>query len=156
MHGSRNLCQGGSRSVWCFFFFSTQLILQKSNGQFQRNLSFFKVPEGGPSFSREGPILNCLFHRNPYNLWFSRGGGSGPPVPPSGSALALHITVLLYWTAIKPNVFLLRFETCTAWKVSEFTLFRLLYEITQISSMTSYAGNEYANYDGKHVKWSYF
>ena len=29
-----------------FFFFSPQLILQKSNGQFQRNLSFFKVPEG--------------------------------------------------------------------------------------------------------------
>ena len=27
------------------FFFSPQLILQKSNGQFQRNLSFFKVPE---------------------------------------------------------------------------------------------------------------
>ena len=32
--------------VFFFFFFSPQLILQKSNGQFQRNLSFFKVPEG--------------------------------------------------------------------------------------------------------------
>ena len=39
-----------------FFFFSPQLILQKSNGQFQRNLSFFNVPEGGPTFSRGGPI----------------------------------------------------------------------------------------------------
>ena len=44
-----------------FFFFSPQLILQKSNGHFQRNLSFFKVPEvvqhflgGGPTFSRGG------------------------------------------------------------------------------------------------------
>ena len=37
-------------------FFSPQLILQKSNGQFQRNLSFFKAPDGvqffpgGPTF----------------------------------------------------------------------------------------------------------
>ena len=43
-----------------FVFFSPQLILQKSNGQFQRNLSFFKVPEGvqhfpgGSNFFREG------------------------------------------------------------------------------------------------------
>ena len=50
MHGSRNFCQGGpgqsakkKAPTTCFFF--SQLILQKSNGQFQRNLSFFKVPE---------------------------------------------------------------------------------------------------------------
>ena len=30
--------------TFVFFFFSPQLILQKSNGQFQRNISFFKVP----------------------------------------------------------------------------------------------------------------
>ena len=45
-----------SDNVFFFFFFSfflsPQLILQKSNGQFQRNLSFFKVPEGGSTFSR--------------------------------------------------------------------------------------------------------
>ena len=41
-------------------FFSPQLILQKSNGQFLGNLSFFMVPEGvqhfpgGPTFSRGG------------------------------------------------------------------------------------------------------
>ena len=52
--------------------FSPQLILQKSNGQFQRNLSFLKVPEGvqhfpgggggggGPTFSRGGPIAYSL------------------------------------------------------------------------------------------------
>ena len=49
MRGSRNFRQGGggggvggpgqSDNV----FFSPQLILQESNGQFQRNLSFFKV-----------------------------------------------------------------------------------------------------------------
>ena len=31
--------------LFFFLFFSPQPILQKSNGQFQRNLSFFKVPE---------------------------------------------------------------------------------------------------------------
>ena len=55
MRGSRNFRQGGGggpgqsdkkSSDNVFFFFSPQLILQKSNGQFQRNLSFFKVPEG--------------------------------------------------------------------------------------------------------------
>ena len=63
-------------------FFGPQLILKKSNGQFQRNLSFFKVTEGvqhfpgvggGPTFSRGvqlfpggGQLL--IPYRNPYNL----------------------------------------------------------------------------------------
>ena len=49
------------------FFFRPQLILQKSNGQFQRNLSFFKVPEGvqhfpggGSYFFQGGPIAYSL------------------------------------------------------------------------------------------------
>ena len=80
MRGSRNFRQGGwggpgqsgkksSDNVF-FFFFSPQLILQKSNGQFQRKLSFFKVPEGvqhfpgGSNFSRGGGNP----YRNPYNL----------------------------------------------------------------------------------------
>ena len=55
-----------------FFFFSPQLILKKSNSQFQRNLSFFKVPEGvqhypgGPTFSSGVQLL--IPYRNPYNL----------------------------------------------------------------------------------------
>ena len=77
MRGSRNFRQGGGVQVsltkqssdngfFCFVFFNPQLILQKSNGQFQINLSFFKVPEGvqhfrgGPTFSREGPIAYSL------------------------------------------------------------------------------------------------
>ena len=56
MSGSRNFRRGGgggpgqsdkkSSDVFFAFFLSPQLILQKSNGQFQRNLSFFKVTEG--------------------------------------------------------------------------------------------------------------
>ena len=59
MRGSRNFRQGGGGGpgqfdkkkqgfffFFFFFFFSPQLILQKSNGQFQRNLSFFRFPEG--------------------------------------------------------------------------------------------------------------
>ena len=35
-----------SSDVFFAFFLSPQLSLQKSNGQFQSNLSFFKVTEG--------------------------------------------------------------------------------------------------------------
>ena len=57
MHGSRNFRQGGpgqtdkkSSDVFFFFYYSPQLIIRKSNGQFQRNLSFFMVPEGVQHF----------------------------------------------------------------------------------------------------------
>ena len=43
-------------TFFCLFF-SPQLILQKSNGQFQRNLSFFKVPEGVQHFPGGGPTF---------------------------------------------------------------------------------------------------
>ena len=108
MRGSKNFCQGGGgggggpgqsdkKALTTFFFglfFSPQLILQKSNGQFQRNLSFFKVPEGvrhlsfpgggggGPTFSRVGGS-NCLFPIDTHiTCDFPGGGGSRPPVPP--------------------------------------------------------------------------
>ena len=67
MRGSRNFRQGGgvqvslTKKALTMFFFSPPLILQKSNGQFQRNLSFFKVP-GSPTFSGGGGVI------------FSRGG----------------------------------------------------------------------------------
>ena len=135
---------GGSRSVWqkklwerfffVFVFFSPQLILQKSNGQFQRNLSFFKVPEGvqhfpggvqlfpggsnclfpiethitcdfqrgsnifegGSNFFQGGGVQLLISYRNPYNLWFSGGGGPDPLSPPSGSALE-NFGLLFEW-----------------------------------------------------------
>ena len=106
MRGSRNLRQGGgggvkvslkkiSDNVFFFFFFisffyfSPQLILQKSNCQFQRNISFFKVPEGvqhfpgGSNFSPGGGGggANCLFPKETH-LTCDFPGGSGPPAPP--------------------------------------------------------------------------
>ena len=77
MRGSRNFHQGVQKKSLTFFFllffflffvffFSPQLTLQKSNGKFQRKLSFFKVSEGsnifegGPTFSRGGPIAYSL------------------------------------------------------------------------------------------------
>ena len=81
MRGSRNFRQGGpgqsdkkSSDNGCLFF-SPQIILQKSNGQFQRNLSFFKVPEGVQHFPGEvqlfpgrGGVQLLIPYRNPYNL----------------------------------------------------------------------------------------
>ena len=94
MRGSRNFRQGGSRSVCLktalttfFFFFSPQLILQKLNGQFQRNLSFVTVPEGVQHFPGWGVQLLIPYSTH-ITCDFPGGGGSGPPVPPSGFALA--------------------------------------------------------------------
>ena len=79
---------GGSRSVWQKSsdndFFSPQLILQKSNGQFQRNLSFSRLQmesnffQGVQLFPGGAQLL--IPYRNPFNLWFSRGGPD--PLPP--------------------------------------------------------------------------
>ena len=63
MRGSRNFRQGGlgqsdkksSDVLFFFLFFSPQLILQKSNGQWV-----------GPTFSRGFQLL--IPYRNPYNL----------------------------------------------------------------------------------------
>ena len=70
-------------------FFSPQLILQESNGQFQRNLSFFKVREGvqhfpgGPTFTRGGGGSNCLFPIETHKTCdFPGGGGFRTPCPP--------------------------------------------------------------------------
>ena len=71
--GLSRLVQNGGVQVnlTSFVFFSPQLILQKSNGSFQRKLSFFKVPEGVQHFpvgvqlfpggGGGGGGSNCLF-----------------------------------------------------------------------------------------------
>ena len=66
MHGSRNFRQGGGRGGGPGQSNKkAQLTLQKSNGQFQRNLSFFKVPEGVKNFPGGVKLFqggsNCLF-----------------------------------------------------------------------------------------------
>ena len=87
MRGSRNFHRrgGGVGGVWgvgglgwgvqvCLtkkssdnVFFSPQLIMVM---QFQRNLSFFKVPEGGPTISRGGGggVQWLIPYRKTYNL----------------------------------------------------------------------------------------
>ena len=52
--------QSDKKSPDNVFFFSPRLILLKSNGQFRRKLSFFKVPEGGSNFFQGGPIAYTL------------------------------------------------------------------------------------------------
>ena len=73
IRGSRNFRQEGlgqsDKKSSDNVFFSPQLILQKSNGQFQRNLTFFKVPEGVQHFPGGGVQL------------FSGGGGGGEGGP---------------------------------------------------------------------------
>ena len=70
MRGSRNFVRGvqvrlTKKALTIFvLLFSPQLILQKSNGLFQRNLSFFKVPEGVHYFSGG-------------SNFFEAGGGGG-------------------------------------------------------------------------------
>ena len=106
MRGSRNFCQGGglgqsdkksSDNVFFLFFFfsffffcfSPQLILQQLNGQFQRNVSFFKVPDGVQHFPGGGVQLfsggggsNCLFPIETHITCDFSGGGVRTPCPP--------------------------------------------------------------------------
>ena len=91
MRGSRNSRQGGPGQAdkkssdnvfffFFFFFFSPQLILQKSNGQFQINLSFVKVPEGVQLFPGGS---NCLFPIETHiTCDFPGGEGFRTPCPP--------------------------------------------------------------------------
>ena len=98
-----------TRFFFFFFFFSPQLILQKSNGQFQRILSLFKVPEGVQHFPGGvylfpgGP--NCLFPIETHiTCDFPGGGGSGPPVPPLDPHLhQTKIFLLLFFNQIFKN-----------------------------------------------------
>ena len=72
------------------FFFVLSFFLQQSNGQFQRNLSFFRVTDGVQHFpggsnyfqwgGGGGGVQLLISYRNPYNLWFSRGVRT--PFPP--------------------------------------------------------------------------
>ena len=84
MRGSRNFRQGGGgggqsdKKSSDNVFFSPQLILQNSNGQIQRSLSFFKVPEGVQHFPGGS---NCLFPIET-NKTCDFPGGSRPSVPP--------------------------------------------------------------------------
>ena len=97
-----NLCQGvpawlseNSSDVLIFFLFSPQPILQfyreclmvisKKRIIFQgfRRSNIFQGGGGGSNFFKGGGgVPSGNFYRNPYNLWFSRGGGPEPLSPP--------------------------------------------------------------------------
>ena len=77
MRGSRNFHQGGGpgqsdKKALTTIFFSPQLILQKSNGQFQRNLSFLRLQMGSNFFQGvqlfPGGVQLLIPFRNPFNL----------------------------------------------------------------------------------------
>ena len=109
MHGSRNLRQGGpGQSDKKLIFFCPQLILQKSNGHFQRNLTFFKVTEGVQHFPGAGGVQlfpggsNCLFPIETHiTCDFPGGGGVRTPCPPSGSAL--RTSQFISWEQVTPH-----------------------------------------------------
>ena len=82
-------------------FFSPQLILQKSNGQFQRNISFFKLPEGVQHFSGgggvqlfpgRGGVQLLIPNTNPYIIC-DFPGGPDPLSPPLDPHLHRKLTV---------------------------------------------------------------
>ena len=74
MRGSRNFHQGGGEGPGQSDndFFSPHLILQKSNGQFQRNLSFSRLQMGSNFFQGvklfPGGVQLLIPYRNPFNL----------------------------------------------------------------------------------------
>ena len=86
--------------VFCFFL-SPQLILQDSNGKFQRKISFCKVPEGVQICPGGGVQLfpaggggwesNCLFHIETYITCDFPGGPDtlSPPLDPHLAAIYL-------------------------------------------------------------------
>ena len=88
-----------------FFFFSPQLILQKSNGQYQRNLSFFKVPEGVQHFPGGVQLFpggsNCLFPIETHITCDFPGGvwTPCPPPPPPPPPLDLHLYTI-HWVLL--------------------------------------------------------
>ena len=80
-----------------FFFFSPQLILQESNGQFQRNLSFSRFQRGSKIFQGGGVSSfsvggsNCLFPIETHiTCDFPGGGGVRTP-------LDRHLEMVEFW-----------------------------------------------------------
>ena len=100
MRGSRNFRQGGPgqshKKALTTFFFPT-LIFTEVKWLISKKTIIFQGFRGGPTFSRGGGGSNfiqggggstCLFPIETHiTCDFPGGGGSGPPVSPSGSAL---------------------------------------------------------------------
>ena len=70
-----------SDNVFFYIIFWSSTYFTEVKWEFQRNLSFYKVPEGVQHlpggvqvFPGGGGVKLLIPYRNPYNLWFSRGG----------------------------------------------------------------------------------
>ena len=102
-----------------FFFFSPQLILQTSNGQFQGNLSFFKVPEGVQHFPGRGVQLipgggvQLLIPYTHITCDFP-GGGPDPLSPPLDPHLSVYkkLTSCVFSLSTKYVTYWYQFCTC--------------------------------------------
>ena len=93
---------------------------QKSNGQFQRNLSFFKVRGGLIFFRGGGGGSYCLFSiETPITFDFpGGGGGAGPPAPPPPLWICTWTVIVMMrgntWRSLFEKSYLLtvRFRMC--------------------------------------------
>ena len=94
MRASRKFRQGGVQII--SFFLVLSLFFTEVKWSISKKSIIFQGFRGGPTFSRGGgggpTISNCIFPIETHiTCDFPGGGGSGPPVPPSGSALAGEI-----------------------------------------------------------------
>ena len=102
MRGSRNFRQGGGgvqvrlakKALTLFFFLVLSLFYRSQMVNFKEiyHFSWFQrgsnIFQGGSNFFQGGGGSNSLFPIETHiTCDFPGGGGSGPPVPPSGSAL---------------------------------------------------------------------
>ena len=92
-----NLCQGvqawlseNSSDVFIFLFISQpilQFLQRVIDGYFKEKYPRFQRVQpfpgwgGGVQLFPGGWVSSAYFYRNPYNLWFSRGGGPEPLSP---------------------------------------------------------------------------
>ena len=98
MCGSRNFCRGsrpvGQKTAWTRFFFFFSFLVQFTVGvqwfNYRENYTFPRIQRGANIFQWGGGGPNANSYRNPYNLWFSRGGPSLYPPPPH-PPLDLHM-----------------------------------------------------------------
>ena len=74
------------KALTTFFFFLVLSSFYRSQMvNFKENYHFSRFQTGSNIFQGGGGVQLLIPYRNPYNLWFSRGGGGGlwTPCPPS-------------------------------------------------------------------------
>ena len=99
-----------TKKLWqsYFFFLVLSLFYRSQMVNFKEIYHFSRFPWGSNIFQGvqlcPGGVQLLIPYRNPYNLWFSRGGPDPlspppPPPPPSGSALGwypYHLRTMSY------------------------------------------------------------